>query len=100
MDRAATEKEAVGKWLLTDKKGKTLCHLELLSLASKRSDDSKSLKIVGNCAASVKKTKIEAWEIDEIKLGIIGGEDYIYSMTPDAEGFVSDDGKFHLKHEK
>ncbi|MGO6727245.1 hypothetical protein ACCS45_03860 [Rhizobium ruizarguesonis] len=53
--------------------------------------------IGGDCAATVKKTRIDAWQIDEIKLGIIGGEDYIYSMTPDADGFVTDDGKFHLK---
>jgi hypothetical protein len=97
LDRAATEKEAVGKWLLTDAKGTTLCHLELLATASKRSDDSKRLQIDGDCAARVKKTKIEAWKIDEIKLTIIGGEDYIYLMAPDADGFVTDDGKFHLK---
>ncbi len=96
VDRAATELEAVGKWLLTDKKGKALCHMELLNTASKRSDDSKSLKIVGDCSASVQKTKIGAWQIDEIKLGIIGGEDY----DRRCDGFVTDDGKYHLKHEK
>ncbi len=99
IDRAATEKEALGKWVLTDKKGRALCHITLLDSPSKRSDDSKGIRIDGDCSASVKK-KVEAWQIDEIKLGIIGGEDYSYSMSPDTEGFVTDDGRFRLRRDQ
>lgn len=100
MDRAATEKDAVGKWVLTDKKGKTLCHLSLLDTTSTRGDDTKSLQISGDCAANVKKKKIEAWQIDEIKLAIIGGEDEVYSMIPDSKGFVADDDRYYLRRDK
>lgn len=100
MDRAATEKDAVGKWVLTDKKGKTLCHLSLLDTTSTRGDDTKSLQISGDCAANVKKKKIEAWQIDEIKLAIIGGEDEVYSMIPDSKGFVTDDDRYYLRRDK
>lgn len=47
----------------------------------------------------MKKTKIDAWQIAEIQLVLVGGEDWVYTMTPDKVGFVSDDAKFHLKPE-
>jgi len=100
MDRAATEKDAIGKWVLTDKKGTALCHLSLLDTASTRGDDTKSLQISGDCAANVKKKKMDGWQIDEIKLVFIGGEDYAYSLIPTNDGFVTDDDRYQLKRGK
>ncbi|MGZ2504514.1 hypothetical protein ACVINI_005059 [Rhizobium beringeri] len=99
MDRIPTAKEAYGNWVLSDK-GKSLCHLSLLETVSKRLDDASAVELGKDCAASVKKTKIDAWQIAEIHLVIIGGEDWVYTMTPDKDGFVSDDGKFHLKRDE
>lgn len=100
MDRAATEKDAIGKWVLTDKKGKALCHLSLLDTASARGDDTKTLKVSGDCAANVKKKKMDGWQIDEIKLVFIGGEDYAYSLIPTIDGFVTDDDRYQLRRDK
>ncbi len=60
--------------LLSDEKGKALCHLSLLEAASKRLEDAKVVELAKDCVASVKKTKVDAWQISEIQLVIIGGE--------------------------
>jgi hypothetical protein len=100
MDRIPTEKTSLGSWILTDRKGKPLCHLTLLDKAFAGSEDAKSLELSKDCAPSVRKTKAEAWQISEINLVIIGGEDWVYTMLPEAGGgFVSDDKKLHLKRD-
>lgn len=100
MVRAATEPGAYGKWVLRDKNGKSLCHLTLLQTRSSRDDDSKGAELGKDCAGSVRKTKIDAWQIDDIKLAIIGGEEFVYVMTPDADGFVTEDGKHYLRRDE
>ncbi|MDM9627379.1 AprI/Inh family metalloprotease inhibitor [Rhizobium sp. S152] len=100
MDRVPTVKDAIGKWVLRDDKGKALCHMALLDVNSKRLDDAKTVELAKDCAASVKKTKVDAWQISEIELVIIGGEDWVYTMTPEKDGFVSDDGKFRMRRDQ
>jgi hypothetical protein len=100
MDHVPTTKDAIGKWVLTDKKGKAICHMALVETASKRLDDAKNVELSKDCAASVKKTKVDAWQISEIQLVIIGGEDWVYTMTPVRDGFGSDDGKFNLRRDR
>ncbi len=97
MDRVPVAKDIVGLWILSDKKGKALCRIDFQDKASSRLEDAKAIALSSDCSASVKKTKVDAWQISEIQLVVIGGEDWVYTMTPDADGFVSDDGKFHLK---
>ncbi|OAV49305.1 hypothetical protein A6U98_13805 [Rhizobium sp. WYCCWR10014] len=63
MDRIPTAKDAYGKWVLSDKRGKPLCHLSLLETVSKRLDDASAVQLGKDCAASVRKTKIDAWQI-------------------------------------
>jgi hypothetical protein len=99
IDHIPVAKDAIGQWVLTDKKGKALCHIDLLDQKSTRLDDAKGAELSKDCSPSVKKTKIDAWQISGIQLAIIGGEDWIYKMMPETGGFVSDDGKFHLKRE-
>ncbi|MBO9198310.1 hypothetical protein J5277_29720 [Rhizobium sp. 16-449-1b] len=84
---------------MTDKAGKVLCHIDLLNEPSPRLEEAKAIRLSKDCSANVKKTKIDAWQIAEIQLVLVGGEDWVYTMTPDKVGFVSDDAKFHLKPE-
>jgi len=100
MDSVPTDKGVVGNWILSDAKGKSLCQLSLLETTSQLLDDAKAVALGKDCATSVKKTKIDAWEISEIQLVIIGGEDWVYTMVPDKSGFISDDGKFRMEREK
>ena len=100
MHRVPVAKAAVGSWVLTDKKGKPLCHISLLDRPSSRLKDAKALELSKDCAASVRRTKIDAWQISEINLVIIGGEDWIFTLLPEAvDSFVSDDKKFYLKRD-
>ena len=43
---------------------------------------------------------MDAWQIDDIKLAIIGGEEFVYVMTPDADGFVTEDCKHFLRRDE
>lgn len=99
MDHVPVAKDAIGKWVLTDKKGKAICHIDLLDQKSPRLDDAKGAELSKDCSPSVKKAKIDAWQISGIQLAIIGGEDWVYTMMPETGGFVSDDGKYHLKRD-
>ena len=100
MVRAATERGSYGKWVLRTKKGESLCHLALLDTPSSRNDDSKGAKLGTDCTGSVRRKKIDAWQIDDIKLAITGGEEFVYIMTPDPDGFVTDDGNLFLRRDE
>ena len=97
MDRVPTIKSSVGTWVLTNQSGKALCQIELLDEPSSRLEEAKAMRLSKDCSAQVKKTKIDAWQIAEIQLVLVGGEDWVYTMMPDKDGFVSDDGKYRLK---
>jgi hypothetical protein len=97
MDRVPTIKDSAGSWVLTDKSGKALCQIDLLDEPSPRLEEAKAIRLSKDCSAQVNKTKIDAWQIAEIQLVLVGGEDWVYTMTPDKDGFVSDDGKYRLK---
>lgn len=96
MDHVPVEKDAIGKWVLTDGKGKPLCHLTLTDNASARVEGAWMVELSKNCSATVRKTRADAWQIAEIQLVIIGGEDWVYTMTPQKDGFVSDGGEFKM----
>lgn len=95
MDRVPTVEAAVGDWVLKEAKGKPLCHLSLRGEADPAREGAQTLTLSRDCGPSLR--KVTAWEIAEIELVLIGGEDWVYSFLPDGEGgFVSDDGKVTL----
>lgn len=97
MQRVPVAKDAIGSWTLTDKKGKPLCGMTLLQDKSPTYDEASGLTLAKDCSAAVAKTKASAWQINEITLVIIGGEDWAYTMLLQPDGsFLSDDGKYRL----
>lgn len=97
MDHVPTEKEITGEWVLKDAKGKVLCGMSFMDTPAKGYDDAKALGLSKDCAKTVRKTKVSAWMISDIQLVVLGGENWVYTMTPDgAHGFTSDDGKYKL----
>jgi hypothetical protein len=87
-------------WTLSDKKGKAPCGIKLSGRAIP-DQDSYALDISKDCSASVKKTRISSWQISEINLVFIGGEDWSYTMLLMPDGnFVTDDGKYRLVQAK
>lgn len=84
-------------WTLTDKKGKPLCGISLATRPIPNVDDAFALDTAKDCSAAVKKTKISQWQISEINLVLIGGEDWAYTLLLQPDGsFVSDDGGYRL----
>jgi hypothetical protein len=97
MDHIPTEREVAGDWVLTDSKGKKLCAISFLNRLAKGYEDAKAIGLSKDCSSAVRKTGASAWEISDIQLVVIGGEEWIYTMMPDGTGgFTSDDGRFKL----
>ena len=91
------KKVANTSWTLTDMKGKALCGIKLTDRKVSGYDDDFALETSKDCSAPVKKTKISMWQISEINLIFVGGEDWAFTMQLQPDGnYLSEDEKYKL----
>lgn len=92
---------AGSSWTLSDKKGKALCGIKLSDRPIPDYDDAFALEVSKDCNAAIRKTKISMWQISEINLVFVGGEDWAFTLVLQGDGtFVTDDGKYKLAKAK